>query len=369
MTKEVQRLKAQLDLFWEQELCEYRQLGLSDNMSVLDCGCGPAYLLEKLLNEFSGIQYTGVEASEPMYKMALENIKEKKLIQCRIINQDITSIDLPDNLFDFVIMRIVLEHLPKPELALKEILRVLKIGGRAVFIDNDFDFHVRTEPAVPELSNLYSAYITARTEDKGNPRIGRHLPNLLQNAGYNNITYNTICAHNALLGDEAFSRSEGSGIALQLVHKGYLNSTVYDDLIVNWNNMLNTPGHSIMRQLFICSGLKTEIIQNKKESDSNQIESIIKTESLIGFISSLIGEAIETIPLDFSLSLIGLDSVAIVRLHGLIEKKYHIITPSMKFLRDHSIREIEKLINNFKHDSEPDMELDTNMTTYEEDYL
>jgi aspartate racemase len=61
---------------------------------------------------------------------------------------------LPDESFDFVIARLVLEHLPDPLAALKEVLRVLKVGCRAVFIDNDFDLHERTWPDSPALMEL-----------------------------------------------------------------------------------------------------------------------------------------------------------------------------------------------------------------------
>jgi len=42
---------------------------------------------------------------------------------------DITSIPVPDGSFDYVICTEVLEHVPRPDLAITEFARVLKAGG------------------------------------------------------------------------------------------------------------------------------------------------------------------------------------------------------------------------------------------------
>lgn len=81
--------------------------------------------------------------------------------------------DFADNSFDFVIARMVLEHLPNPLDAVKEVYRVLKTAEKGVFIDNDFDMHLRAHPDIAELTELYEAYCRCRVSDGGNPRIGR----------------------------------------------------------------------------------------------------------------------------------------------------------------------------------------------------
>jgi ubiquinone/menaquinone biosynthesis C-methylase UbiE len=75
----------------------------------------------------------------------------------------------------------VLEHLPDPIKAIQEALRIIKPGGKAVFVDNDLTMHIMTHPHIPELGELYHAYCQSREVEGGNPKIGRELPTLLKN--------------------------------------------------------------------------------------------------------------------------------------------------------------------------------------------
>jgi len=56
------------------------------------------------------------------------------------IQSDISKINFPDNMADFVISRHSLEHLIDPIVALKEWHRVLKVGGRLIIVLPDHEF-------------------------------------------------------------------------------------------------------------------------------------------------------------------------------------------------------------------------------------
>src|SRR5688572_9587980 len=159
---EMDRLNAQLDLFWEQELALYQRSGLRDGIRVLDCGCGPGRLLTRLHALYPGLESVGIEIDPQLVDRARRAISERNLRRCQILQESIMALPFPDNSFDFTVARLVLEHLPDPVTALKEVRRVLKPGGRAVFVDNDFDFHERTFPNIAALDDLYAAYQSAR---------------------------------------------------------------------------------------------------------------------------------------------------------------------------------------------------------------
>ncbi len=253
---EIERLEAQVDLFWEKELFLYKMFGLEDGMAVVECGCGTGIVGRKLLQAFPESRITAFDIDPVLVETAKNNARSLGLENYEIFELPIMKTGLPGDTYDFAITRLVLEHLSHPADAVKEVFRILKPSGKAVFIDNDFEFHLRTWPDLPELKNLYDAYCRARQDDGGNPKIGRELPNLLKRVGFSNIDLQILGAHNALVGDSIFLKSEGSGIPAKLVKDGYLSGEIYTKIAEKWNKLLKLEGHSLFRQLFFCIGVK-----------------------------------------------------------------------------------------------------------------
>jgi SAM-dependent methyltransferase len=163
---------------------------------------------------------------------------------------------LPENMYDFAITRMVIEHLPDPINAVKEVHRLLKPGKKAVFIDNDFEMHLMTYPPIPELRELYDAYCHARCSEGGNPKIGRELPFILKKVGFSNIDFEVISAHSVIVGDDVFFKSQGIGIPSKLVRDGYLSSKMLGKISVQWRNIIKEKNHAIIRQLYMGIGEK-----------------------------------------------------------------------------------------------------------------
>lgn len=364
--RELLRLNAQIDLFWEQEHSLYKRLGIKDGMAVLDCGCGSGYLLEKLNNLYPAMICTGIEISDFLLTAASNTILAKKLTRCQVHKQSILKLELPDNSFDFIIVRLVLEHLPDPLTAMREVRRILKVGGRAIFVDNDFDYHVRSCPEVPELVELYDAYCNARSRDGGNPRIGRQLPQLLSQAGFTNISFDVIAANNTLTGDQAFHHSEGSGIALQLLHDSHLSSDTYDRLAAHWSTMLQTRGHSIIRLLFSGSGEKVSTTPQESTDitvsygiSADTFENIttgispghLSKNNISADLIPAIAQILETTPdkleLEQPLGDLGLDSVGSVMLKNHLESELNISVPSLEYFHSHSVNDIVTFIQSY----------------------
>ncbi len=335
---EIRRLNAQLDLFWNKEFALYTRFGLKDGMTILDCGSGPGYLSEKLLHILPGSRVTALEMDPSLVETArirlLQYIDQKR---CTVVQNSIQKMDLPNNTFDFVIARLVVEHVPDPLAACSELFRVVKPGGTVVVIDNDFDMHVRTYPHIPELNDLYNAYCKARSDAGGNPTIGRELPVLLKRTGFAEIDLEIINAHSAIIGDGPFLKSEGPGIPVQLVETGYLAAETYKKITAKWHDMLKNDNHVIVRQLYLSAGKKSsgstgqknELPQDQKknhvlpvqtESDrqsSNDVQSRVaaneKYETLIELIKKHIAGLLATIPVesikdDIPLTDMGVDS-------------------------------------------------------------
>jgi len=251
---EIRRLNSQVDLFWPTESELIARYGLEEGMDYLDCGCGPGRLIELLKDRYPALNCTGLEMDTILVDAANGMLGDRGLSDCRVIQGTAEHPNLQERSFDFITMRLVLEHVPDPVEALQSLRRLLRPGGRLFIISNDFENHTRTWPPVDELGSLYEAYRASRRNDQGDPCIGRRVPRLLATAGFSIVAQEIEVAHNAITGDEAFFKAEGVGIPAQLVSSGFLDQAVFESMIRSWKEMLADPDHCITRQLCIAIG-------------------------------------------------------------------------------------------------------------------
>jgi ubiquinone/menaquinone biosynthesis C-methylase UbiE len=104
---------------------EMLEAKVSPGANILDIGCGTGHLAGELMQR--GYTAWGVDLSEGMVEYARQHYNPDRF---RV--GDIERIPFPDNTFDAVMCLGVMEYLEKDELALREMWRVLKPGGRAV---------------------------------------------------------------------------------------------------------------------------------------------------------------------------------------------------------------------------------------------
>ena len=99
---------------------------------ALELGCGTGFFLLNLKQ--AGVLSTGAvtDISPGMVDVAVRNAKALGFeVEGRVA--DAESIPYEDATFDLVVGHAVLHHIPDVELALREVLRVLRPGGRFVF--------------------------------------------------------------------------------------------------------------------------------------------------------------------------------------------------------------------------------------------
>lgn len=99
---------------------------------ILDVGCANGVYLYNLRNQ--GWDVYGIEPSQEAVnfarnKFALKNVKQGFL----------EDNNYPDEFFDVVTLRHVIEHLPDPKEAIMEIKRILKKGGLLIITTPNFD--------------------------------------------------------------------------------------------------------------------------------------------------------------------------------------------------------------------------------------
>lgn len=84
--------------------------------------------------------------------------------------------------FDIAHTRFLLEHLSRPEEAVRRIVEAVKPGGRIALADDDHAM-LHLWPEAPEVMRLWDAYMALYERFDSDPCIGRRLPSLLAGAG------------------------------------------------------------------------------------------------------------------------------------------------------------------------------------------
>jgi SAM-dependent methyltransferase len=137
---------------------------------------------------------------------------------------------LPDNSFDFAIARLLFLHLSDPVLAAQEVLRVLKPGGKFVIIDVDDALFGVTEPEIDGLTDVIKVVAQQKAARGGDRYIGRHLPRVFKEAGYQDIDMDAIVHHSDLHGIEGFRHQIDARRFSWLLKSGLISQEQYDSL-------------------------------------------------------------------------------------------------------------------------------------------
>ncbi|MEM7541175.1 MAG: class I SAM-dependent methyltransferase, partial [Pseudomonadota bacterium] len=116
------------DFLFERFLTQ-SQLARTRTLRALDCGIGGGQFSLALARTWAGpLLIDGVDISPAMVAETRRNLRASN-IEARVIQANVRTLPYPANRFDLIIAAHILEHLPDPIVALKEMRRVLKPGG------------------------------------------------------------------------------------------------------------------------------------------------------------------------------------------------------------------------------------------------
>ena len=133
----------QLDL---NEIC-YTALDLRGDETLLDAGCGPGHFLAYIRDQGHEGQLTGLDQSSAM-------VAEVAALGFHSVQADIQRLPFEDASLDRVVARHMLYHVPDIPLALAEVHRVLKPGGRLLVTTN-------SERSMPNITALIQDMLAA----------------------------------------------------------------------------------------------------------------------------------------------------------------------------------------------------------------
>jgi SAM-dependent methyltransferase len=117
---------------------ERAHLGLAHGERLLDVGCGLGEAALGLAQDLGdGGEVVGVDASERMLRVARSNAGAARC-RVRFTLGDASSLQEPDDSFDVARSERTLQWLADPAVAVAEMVRVVRPGGRISLIDTDW---------------------------------------------------------------------------------------------------------------------------------------------------------------------------------------------------------------------------------------
>jgi ubiquinone/menaquinone biosynthesis C-methylase UbiE len=171
-------------------------LDLEGGEKIIDMGSGLGqFTLAMARTTGASGKCLGIERDSHQLETANANLSKKSEIKWVEFRQgDAENMPLKKeewNSFDVGHARFVLEHLSKPEIALRELVKAVRPGGRVVLEDDDhMSFVLYPEPA--GFSTLWTAYMRSYDRLGNDPYIGRRLVSLMYDSGLREIRNNVV---------------------------------------------------------------------------------------------------------------------------------------------------------------------------------
>jgi ubiquinone/menaquinone biosynthesis C-methylase UbiE len=112
------------------ELKKQRPRGL-----LVDIGCGPGHLAARISRYFPGLCVKGLDINEEMIDIAKRRWPPASFNGVDFITGDAQQLPLTESSVDYIVSSLSLHHWTDLKIALREIYRVLKPGGRFLILD------------------------------------------------------------------------------------------------------------------------------------------------------------------------------------------------------------------------------------------
>jgi len=145
---------------------------LAPGTNVLDVGCGPGTITVDIARLVAPGRVRGIDAAADVVADARASAGESANVEFAV--DDVYALAAADASFDVVHAHQVLQHLPDPVGALREMRRVCKPGGVVAARDGDYGAF-RWYPDEPMLDRWLDLYETIARHNRGEPDAGRFL--------------------------------------------------------------------------------------------------------------------------------------------------------------------------------------------------
>ncbi len=160
---------------------------LRPGLSVLDVGCGPGTITADLAEIVAPGRVLALEPTEAGLDLARAETERRGVENVDFAVGDVLALEQADNSFDVVHAHQVLQHVPDPVGALREMARVCRPDGVVAARDADYAAFAWF-PLLPGLGDWLTLYGRVARANGGEPDAGRRLLAWAREAGLSDIS-------------------------------------------------------------------------------------------------------------------------------------------------------------------------------------
>jgi SAM-dependent methyltransferase len=226
------------------------RMALRPGESVLDAGCGTGVFLPGLAGivgaegRVVGLDHSVAFLEEARKRLAGASLSER----VELVEGDVHHLPFADGTFDAVHCERVLMHVEDPALAIREMARVLRPGGRVLIAEVNAASARMAHPD-HEAERLISAGLVSGIR---NPTMGIDLRGLLVGSGFLDVGGEVVGYFEEELDqDEA---EEWSTIARGLAERGVLDASRAEAAVSALEDLRATGRHCGVALIFVVSG-------------------------------------------------------------------------------------------------------------------
>ena len=120
------------------------QMDIKDQLAVADVGAGSGFITEGLVH--LPITITAIDESEAMLQVMQQKFQQHSNVQYVVGESE--NLQVTENHFDYALANMYLHHVERPAIAIAELYRTLKSGGKLIITDldkHDFKFLVEEQ--------------------------------------------------------------------------------------------------------------------------------------------------------------------------------------------------------------------------------
>lgn len=203
---------------------------LRPGMALLDCGCGVGSITLDLAERVAPGEVVGIDLDEGQLAVARAEAARRGLTNARFERASVYELPFPAASFDAALAHTLLVHVSDPPRALRSLRRVLRPGGVACVVDDDYGTRVWS-PTNPTIDWGWDLWNRLSLHNGASPFYSRGLRGLLLAAGFDRAEG---FAHASEFYGTAAATRAFAGFAGMLLDNRELNAPLVEAGLATW---------------------------------------------------------------------------------------------------------------------------------------